>query len=121
MDKRLSFIVGIAIAILSLPGGAMAQVPPWAVGTWKGTIGNLRNDPGGPERVLVIGADGTCKWDYAKAEAPSKAKSCSVTGDGVSLVSGGNATVQLQNKGGKLEGTFQARSGNSFHVSFTKQ
>lgn len=115
-------IIGIVSATLSIAGGAMAQMPPWAVGTWKGAISNLRNDPGGPERMLVIEANGTCRWDYpAKAEAPSKAKSCTVTGDAVNVQTGGNATVQLQHKGGKLEGTFQSRNGTSFHASFTKQ
>jgi hypothetical protein len=122
MDMRLPYIIGIATAILSGPGGAMAQAPPWAVGTWKGAISNLRNDPSGPERVLVIEANGTCRWDYAaKADAPSKAKSCAVTSDAVNILTSGNATVQLQHKNGKLDGTFQARSGTSFHVSLTKQ
>jgi hypothetical protein len=39
----------------------------------------------------------------------------------VNILTGGNATVQLQNKGGKLDGTFQSKGGNSFHVSLTKQ
>lgn len=122
MDKRALSTIAIATAILAIPGGAVAQTPPWAVGTWKGSISNLRNDPEGPARVLVIGADGTCRWDYAaKSDAPSKAKSCTVAGDTVNLLTGGNATVQMQNKGGKLEGTFQSKGGNSFHVSFTKQ
>lgn len=122
MNKRLPSIIGIATAILAIPGGAIAQTPPWAVGTWKGAISNLRNDPSGPERVLIIAADGTCKWDYAaKSESPSKAKSCVVTDNAVNILTGGNATVQLQSKGGKLDGTFQSKGGNSFHVSFTKQ
>ncbi len=76
----------------------------------------------GPERVLVIGADGKCRWDYvAKIDAPSPAKSCTVTADAVNMLTGGDATVQLQHKGNKLEGTFQSKGGNSFHASFTKQ
>ena len=67
MDKRMPSSVGIATAILLLVSvGAIAQTPPWAVGTWKGAISNLRNDPSGPERVLIIGADGTCKWDLRR-------------------------------------------------------
>ena len=62
------------------------------------------------------------QWDYAaKSEAPSKSKSCTIAGDAVNILTGGNATVQLQNKGGKLDGTFQSKGGNSFHVSLTKQ
>jgi len=122
MDKRMLSIIGITTASLSIPDGAIAQTPPWAVGTWKGAINNMRNDPKGPERVLVVAADGTCRWDYvAKIEAPSKAKSCTVAGDAVNILTGGDGTVQLQHKSGKLDGTFQSKGGNSFHVSLTKQ
>jgi hypothetical protein len=41
--------------------------------------------------------------------------------DAVALLTGGDATVQLQHKGNKLEGTFQSKGGNSFHALFTKQ
>jgi hypothetical protein len=90
--------------------------------SWKGAFNDMRNDLRGPSRVLINGVDGTCKWDYAaKIEAPSVAKSCALTGDAVNILTGGNATVQLQLKADKLDGTFQARNGNTFHVSFTKQ
>jgi hypothetical protein len=122
VNKRTPSIIAIATTIFAIPPGAIAQTPPWAVGTWKGTISNLRNDPQGPERVLVVGGDGTCRWDYvAKSAAPSKAKSCTVTDNGVSILTGGDATVQLQHKSGKMDGTFQSKGGNSFHVSLTKQ
>ena len=124
MKKHLPSIVGIATAVLFIASahGAIAQTQPWAVGTWKGAISNLRNDPKGPERVWIIGADGKCRWDYAaKSDAPTPAKSCAITADAVTLLTGGDATVQLQHKGNKLEGTFQSKGGNSFHASFTKQ
>ena len=123
MDKRLSSIIPIAAAaVLFVAHGAAAQTPAWAFGTWKGAVGNLRNDPKGPERVLVITADGKCRWDYAaKSDAPAPAKSCSVTADAVTILTGGDATVQLQNRGNRLEGTFQSKGGNSFHASFTSQ
>ena len=119
---REPFIIAIVMATLSMPGAAMAQTPPWAVGTWKGAVSNLRNDPSGPERVLIIEANGTCRWDYpSKASAASKAKSCTFSGDKVDILTGGSSTVQLQHKGGKLEGTLQAMKGGSFHVALTKQ
>lgn len=122
MHKTLPSIIVVVTASLTVSGNAMAQTPPWAVGTWKGAISNMRGDPEGVDRVLIVAPNGTCKWDYlAKIATAANAKSCSFSGDSVTITTGGNSTVQLKNKGATLDGTFQTRSGNSFHVSLTKQ
>ena len=112
----------IAAIVFLQADAAMAQVPASAVGTWRGTLERYRNDPGGPDRVLVIGQDGKCKWDYAaKAANPSLAKTCSVTANGVTLFTSGNSTVDLKFEGGRLRGTFATSGNNTYHLSMIKQ
>ena len=76
---------------LSIAGDAAAQTPGWAVGTWRETLEQYTvGDRGSPDRVMTINADGKCTWDYARnAAAPAAARSCSVSGNGIELYTGG--------------------------------
>lgn len=123
MRNTVVAAIGGLAASLSIAGGAAAQAPGWAVGTWRGTLEQYTiGDRGGPDRVMTISADGKCTWDYARnAAAPAAARSCSVSGNGVELYTGGNSTVKLQHKDGKLQGTFTISAGKQFFLTLTKQ
>lgn len=122
--RRLAAGMSVALAmILSHAGSGMAQVPAWAVATWKGTLDSYRNDPNGADRVLVVSADGKCGWDYAAAAAAASIgkQSCTVADDSVTLLTSAGSTIKLQHKGGKLEGTFQTKGGRSYLITMTRQ
>lgn len=108
---------------LSIAGDAAAQPPGWAVGTWRGTLEQYTvGDRGGPDRVMTISADGKCTWDYAgNAAAPAAARSCSVSGNGIELYTGGSSTAKLQHRDGKLQGTFTISRGKQFFLTLSKQ
>ena len=55
------------------------------------------------------------------AAAPAAARSCSISGNGVELYTGGSSTVKLQHKDGKLQGTFTITSGKQFFLTLTRQ
>lgn len=111
-------------AVLCCACPSMAQAPAWATGIWKGTLHNYRYDPAGADRALVFTADGKCSWSYTPAAAAAgddKGQSCAVAGDTVSIQTGPGSTIKLQHKGGKLEGTFMTKRGNSYLITMTKQ
>lgn len=122
--RRLALGMSVAAAVALLCAGpVMAQAPAWAVATWKGTLDNYRVDPNGPDRVLVIQANGACGWSYTAAAAASGdgAQSCAVAGDTINILTTGSSTVQLRHKNGKLEGTFQTKRGGSYLITMTRQ
>ena len=114
-----------AIYFVALAGSVLAsmevsaQAPAWAVGTWRGTIQGLPSSKEGPDRVLVIDIDGTCKWNISSNSA--KPQACTVGPNSVSISAGSGSTVDMQHKNGKLDGTWQPRSGKSYLISMTKQ
>jgi hypothetical protein len=71
--------------------------------------------------VLVIGADGKCKWDLQSKSANPAPVVCTLAANSVTISTGPGSTVEMQHKGGKLEGTFQPRSGRSYNIAMTKQ
>ncbi len=122
MRSNVVAVLGGLAVWLSSAGGAEAQVPAWAVGAWRGTLERYTiGDQGGPDRVMTISADGKCTWDYARnAAAPAAARTCSVSGNSVELFTGGNSTVKLQHKDGKLQGTFTISTGKQFFLTLSK-
>jgi hypothetical protein len=114
------YIVALAGSVLAITE-ASAQAPAWAVGSWRGTIQGQSSSKDGPDRVLVIGADGKCKWDIGANSAKPSTQSCTVGANSVSISTGPGSTVDMQHKNGKLEGTWQPRSGRSYPISMTKQ
>jgi uncharacterized protein (DUF2147 family) len=119
---RAAHAVTAAIFILLMAGAATAQTPAWAVGTWRGTIERYTTDKGGPDRVMVIGKDGKCTWDYAASASKATSASCSISGDSISLQTGAYSKVDLRQSGGKLQGTFTTPgAGKAFSLTMTKQ
>ena len=116
-----------AIYIIALAGSVMAttqasaQAPAWAVGTWRGTIQGLTSSKEGPDRILVIGTGGKCNWDIASNSAKPSAQACTIGPNSISVSAGSGSTVDMQHKNGKLDGTWQPRSGKSYVISMTKQ
>jgi hypothetical protein len=123
MRSWISHLPGAAaLAIVtSVAGSAMAQNPSWAIGTWRGSIEGARNDPAGPDRILIIDA-GSCRWDSpSKSSQAAPAKSCSFTADSVELLTGGSSMVKLKLTDGKLKGTLTYRGGaKPFFVTLSK-
>lgn len=113
-------IIALAGSVLGI-AEASAQAPGWAVGTWSGAIQGLSTSKEGPDRILVIDADGKCKWDVASNSAKPSAQSCTVGANAVSVSTGPGSTIDMQYKNGKLEGTWQPRSGRSYPISMTKK
>jgi uncharacterized protein (DUF2147 family) len=108
--------------LLAVPGAAMAQTPPWAVGTWKGTIERYTADKSGPDRVMVIGKDGKCTWDYAASASKATAASCTISGDTLALQTGAYSRADLRHSGGRLQGTFTTPgAGKTYTVTLTRQ
>ena len=101
---------------------AIAQTPAWAVGAWRGSLESYRNDPGGPDRVMVVEPSGQCRWDYArKADNPGLAKSCTFGADSIELLTGGFSKVTFKHGGGKLRGTFTPSAGGKpFSITMSK-
>src|SRR6187455_2992624 len=106
---------------LFLAAEATAQTPEWAVGTWRGTIQGLTSSKEGPDRILVIGTGGKCNWDIASNGAKPSPQACTIGPNSISVSAGSGATVDMQHKNGKLDGTWQPRSGKSYVISMTKQ
>lgn len=123
MRTNVFAVLGGLAAVLSIAGDAAAQTPAWAVGTWRGTLERYTiGDQGGPDRVMTVSADGKCTWDYARnSAAPAAARTCTVSGNGIELFTGGNSTVKLQQKDGKLQGTFTISTGKQFFLTLSKQ
>jgi len=118
---RRSALYSIALAGCVLATTeALAQTPAWAVGTWKGSIQGLQSKDG-PDRILIIGTDGKCRWDIASSAKPSP-QTCTVGANSVSVSPGPGSMVEMQYKNGRLDGTWQTpRSGRSYVISMTKQ
>jgi hypothetical protein len=119
-----------AAMTVAVANEATAQSPAWAVGTWQGSLQNYPNDSAGPERVLAIGASGACVWDTpaklgdaAKRLAnPAAAKTCTYTNSSVELTTGPGSAVALQYKDGKLQGTFQTKTGRApYFITMSKK
>lgn len=110
------------LAAASFASGALAQAPGWAVGSWRGSLEGYRNDPGGPDRVLIVDSAGKCRWDYvSKAAQPAPAKSCSFTGDSMELLTGGSSAVKLKLTDGRLKGSFTPSAGGKpFFLTMSK-
>mgnify|MGYP001562664811 CR=1 FL=1 len=121
MTKTTVITCIAAAVILGSTSGAIAQAPAWAIATWKGTLDAYRTDPAGPNRALIVRADGTCGWGLTEASATAAIQSCTITGDSVGLLTSAGSTIKLQQKNGKLEGTFQTKGGRSYLITMTKQ
>lgn len=62
---------------------------------WALILDGFRNDPNGPDRVFIVGADGSCAWDYTTAKAAAAPKTaCTFAGDTVSLLTGAGSMVK---------------------------
>jgi hypothetical protein len=120
MKATLGALAAAATIVTAYP--SVAQVPAWAVGTWRGSMEGYRNDPGGPDRVMIVEPSGRCRWDYAnKAASAAAAKSCTFGADTVDLLTGGSSTVKLKHVDGKLRGSFTpAAGGKPFSVTLSK-
>jgi hypothetical protein len=115
-------VTAASFILLTGSGAAIAQTPPWAVGTWKGTIERYTADKSGPDRVMVIGKDGKCTWDYAASASKATAASCTYSGDSLALQTGAYSRADLRHCGGRLQGTFTTPgAGKTYNVTLTKQ
>jgi hypothetical protein len=117
--RRLGWVALVALATAT--GSVQAQTPQWAVGTWKGKLENY-NGTEGPDRIMTVSADGKCTWNSKETSRPASVGACKITADSIAFTTTGKAQVSLQNKGGRLQGTWQSASGGkSYHISLTKQ
>jgi hypothetical protein len=115
-------VVGAAVAVGLLAGvpEGLAQAPDWAVGRWKGTVEGQQNSKDGPDRVLIVAADGKCQWGFPRTANPDPAK-CTISAGGVELVTSANSAVSLKRAGDRLDGTISFPGNTRRGVSLTRQ
>lgn len=102
--------------ILSTP--VFAQQPS-IFGSWCGVLGNgwVADTP---NRDLVVGQDGKCKWDFPKRNGPGSARACNISSDGLDLITGAGSKIGLKFKDSDtLEGWFELKSAGSKIYSVT--
>jgi len=115
---HLAFILAVGTAAASY---AQTQVPAWAVGKWVGKLeGFSGRSKDGPDRVLIIAANGKCRWGVPHASIPDTL-SCTVSGNSVSLVTSANSEVKLAFGNGTLKGSFSQQKSIAYPITMTKE
>lgn len=114
----VAFMLAVGTAVASQ---AQTQVPAWAVGKWVGKLeGFSGKSKDGPDRVLVIAANGKCRWGVSPA-APGDTLSCAISDNSVNLVTSANSEVKLAFGNGALNGSFSQQKSIAYSITMNKQ
>lgn len=111
-----------AVLLVAAGGNALAQVPDWAVGTWKGKMrgAGLEAIPtSGVARVLTIEKGGKC-WLYLEGGQPAPA-TCTFSGESMTAISAAGNKFELKLKNGELDGSIAGQDGNKRAFLLSKQ
>jgi hypothetical protein len=121
---RPTITLAAALAI-GMTNGAMAQLPDWAIGTWKGTLrGNgvhVLGGNSGAVRVLTIGPDGKCIWSVEVTGFVASPARCTFSGNSVSVLNAASNKFDFVYNGGKLDGFFEHAQGLRLLITMNKQ